>query len=76
MPFFNSAKTQYFFIFSYFSYSKYCYISIKFQVDHTIITYLVNPEGKFVEYFGQNKTVEEITSTIGTRMVNYKYRKQ
>eukprot|EP00795_Rhopilema_esculentum_P007151 gene7151-12807_t len=44
-------------------------------VDHTIITYLVDPEGKFVEYFGQNKTIEEITSTIGTRMITHKYKR-
>ena len=42
---------------------------------HTIITYLVNPDGKFVEYFGQNKSIEEITSSIGAKMVNYKYKK-
>ena len=45
------------------------------QVDHTIITYLVNPEGKFIEYFGQNKSIEEIKSTIGTRMISYRYAK-
>eukprot|EP00112_Aurelia_sp_Birch-Aquarium-sp1_P024328 Seg765.2 transcript_id=Seg765.2/GoldUCD/mRNA.D3Y31 product="Protein SCO1-like mitochondrial" protein_id=Seg765.2/GoldUCD/D3Y31 len=44
-------------------------------VDHTIIQYLVSPEGKFVEYFGQNKTIDEIVSSIGTRMMSYKHGK-
>lgn len=37
-------------------------------VDHTIIMYLINPKGEFQEYFGQNKTAEEIASEIRTLM--------
>uniref|UniRef100_T2MI12 Protein SCO1 homolog,mitochondrial n=1 Tax=Hydra vulgaris TaxID=6087 RepID=T2MI12_HYDVU len=38
-------------------------------VDHTIIMYLINPEGNFVEYFGQNRTINEITGAITTIMM-------
>jgi len=44
-----------------------------FQVDHTIITYLVNPAGEFVDYYGQNKTSDEIASSIALHMTKYKY---
>lgn len=37
---------------------------VLFQVDHTIVLYLINPKGEFVEYFGQNKLWPEITNTI------------
>ncbi|XP_064170802.1 protein SCO1 homolog, mitochondrial isoform X1 [Anguilla rostrata] len=37
-------------------------------VDHTIIMYLVGPDGRFVEYFGQNKKSGEISSCIASHM--------
>ena len=37
------------------------------QVDHTIIMYLIDPEGQFVDYYGQTKTAEQVASSI---MVN------
>lgn len=40
-------------------------------VDHTVIMYLIDPEGNFVDYFGQNKTAEEVATAIAIHMGSY-----
>lgn len=41
-------------------------------VDHTIITYLVDPDGEFVDYYGQTKTAEMVANAISMQMLKYK----
>ena len=41
------------------------------QVDHTIIMYLVNPSGGFVNYYGKNRTAEEMTASIANEIIKY-----
>lgn len=40
-------------------------------VDHTIIMYLINPDGEFVDYYGQNKNPGQISSSIALHMKKY-----
>lgn len=40
-------------------------------VDHTIIMYLVDPSGCFVDYYGQNKDAEQVSDGIALNMKKY-----
>lgn len=41
-------------------------------VDHTIITYLINPEGALTDYYGQTKTAEDVSNGVLNSMKSYR----
>ncbi|VDQ10662.1 unnamed protein product [Trichobilharzia regenti] len=41
-------------------------------VDHTVVMYLLDPKGKFSDYYGQVKPVQEIVRSIVDKMNAYK----
>lgn len=44
---------------------------VSWQVDHTIIIYLINPDGDFVDYYGQNKTADQVIASIVVNMKKF-----
>lgn len=43
-----------------------------YLVDHSIITYLMDPRGEFVEFYGKNASAKEMSSRIEARMLAFK----
>lgn len=44
-----------------------------YLVDHTIVAYLVNPKGEFVDYYGKNKKVGEVSAGIMNHMLAFEH---
>lgn len=44
----------------------------EYLVDHSIIVYLMDPEGNFSAFYGQNSTEEEVANDIEKRMKTWK----
>ncbi|RWS27341.1 synthesis of cytochrome c oxidase-like protein [Leptotrombidium deliense] len=44
-----------------------------YLVDHSIVIYLINPKGEFVDYFGQSKTAKEVVTAVSSAMSTYKF---
>ena len=40
-------------------------------VDHTIIIYLINPDGEFLDYYGQTKDAQQITFSVMLQMKKF-----
>lgn len=43
-----------------------------YLVDHSIIMYLIDPEGKFVSFYGKNYTTEQLTNAISQQVSGWK----
>ena len=44
-------------------------------VDHTIIVYLINPDGEFVDYYGQTKDKDQIVTSTMLHMARFQSEK-
>ncbi|XP_074597603.1 protein SCO2 homolog, mitochondrial-like [Brevipalpus obovatus] len=48
----------------------------EYIVDHTIITYLINPDGEFVDYYMRSNSVEQIVKSVIAHMKDYEVLKK
>uniref|UniRef100_T1J9I2 Thioredoxin domain-containing protein n=1 Tax=Strigamia maritima TaxID=126957 RepID=T1J9I2_STRMM len=46
-------------------------VDADYIVDHTIIIYLIDPEGRFVDYYGQTRTYEQVADAVQLQMLKY-----
>ena len=42
-----------------------------YLVDHSIIMYLIDPEGKFVSFYGKNYTHDQLIRAIGQQVSSW-----
>ena len=42
------------------------------QVDHTMYTYLMGPDGELVQYYGRDWKANEMTDSIATHITSHK----
>ena len=47
-----------------------------YLVDHSIITYLINPEGDFVTFYGKNTEADVMASNIEGHLKNWKLQEE
>ncbi|KAI6174683.1 hypothetical protein M3Y97_01017800 [Aphelenchoides bicaudatus] len=45
-------------------------------VDHTVMMYLIDPEGNFFDYYGQTRRAGEIANVIRTKVLSYQLNKK
>lgn len=43
-----------------------------YLVDHSIIMYLIDPQGNFVSFYGKNYTAEQLATAVGSQVDNWK----
>lgn len=45
--------------------------NVYFQVDHTIITYLISPKGDFVNYYDRSRSADQVIDSIKRHIQKY-----